>query len=311
MELSDIPVFEIILRVLIIFALALFGIVAKFLGIIDSRTCASLSNILIYFTYPSLIFSSITSEVKWERLVSGFLTPVLTVVVVAAMFLMGKIFARLLKQNSQTSRVFVLLCSIPNSGFLGIAVIYSLLGEVAMPFAVLYEFGLGLFFWTVIIGQLRDDKTAGLGASLKKLLNPAIIATLVGLIINFFKIPLPEIITVPVKTMGSANTPLAMLLVGYTLTTLQFKPGNVWNLVTLSFLKLAICPLIAYLIMMPFRIDPMVRMVILIQSTMPSMSSTSVFALKYGGDVDFSTTTVLVTTVLSIITIPLFIFILF
>ena len=98
-----------------------------------------------------------------------------------------------------------------------------------------------------------------------------------------------------------------MLTIKYLLAGLGVRP----DAITLEFgavllLKLVLYPLLAYLLMLPFNLDPLVRTVGLMVAAMPSMVSTPLFVEKIrGGDSDFAVTGVFVTTLLSIVTIPL------
>ena len=110
----------------------------------------------------------------------------------------------------------------------------------------------------------------------------------------------------PLRIMGNATTPLAMLTMGYLLAGLGVRKDAITlELGAVVLCKLVLYPLLAYLLMLPFNLDPLVRTVSVMVAAMPSMASTPVFVEKYGGDSDFAVTGVFVTTLLSIVTIPL------
>jgi predicted permease len=97
-----------------------------------------------------------------------------------------------------------------------------------------------------------------------------------------------------------------MLIMGFLLSGLKVNWGMLdRDLVLVCVCKLLLSPLLAYVLMLPFDLDPMVRIVALMQAAMPSMASTPVLVEKYGGDGDFAVTAVFVTTLLSMVTIPL------
>ncbi|MHA1107311.1 MAG: AEC family transporter, partial [Promethearchaeota archaeon] len=73
----------------------------------------------------------------------------------------------------------------------------------------------------------------------------------------------------------------------------------------ISFVKLIFYPCIAYRLLLYLSIDPLVKAIIIIESAMPSMASTSILVQKYGGDMNLATTAVFFTTLISIFSIPL------
>lgn len=294
----------IIWRILMVFSLALFGVIARKTGIFREEAKPSIIDIMLYIALPPLIFVSIATEITWDMLVSGISLPFLSLAVALIMFLVAFTLGRLKLVTEKRKRTLTVLCAMPNTGFIGFPVVLAVLGETGLAYAVLYDVGVTIAFCSVAIMALQG-RSAQKG-SWRGLINPALIATALAIISNWLQVKIPEVILAPLQIMGNATIPLAMLIMGYLLSGLKVN----WrmldrDLALVCFCKLLLSPLFAYLLMLPLNLNPVVRMVVLMQAAMPSMASTPVLVEKYGGDGEFAVMAVFFTTILSMVTIPL------
>lgn len=294
----------IIQRVLILCILASFGVIARKTGIIKEEARMSLANLTINITLPPLIFVSLVSDIKWQRLVAGFLTPFLSVLLVSLAILAVMFMTRFIPVAAQRKGTMYILSSMPNSGFIGFPLILAILGKEGLAYAVLYDIGVTIAFCSIAIFALKGD--LAFGARWKTLINPQMIAVLCGLLVNRLGWQLPGIIREPLNTLGNATIPLAMLLTGYVIGGIKVKRESLnYELGLVCFFKLLFYPVLAYLLILPLRLDPLVQTVIIIEAAMPSMTSAPVLIQKYGGDEEFAATGIFLSTVLGIFTIPM------
>lgn len=300
---------DIFWRVLVVFSLAIFGIVARKTKVFKEEAKETVADLMLNITLPPLVFVSMTVDITWEKLLSGIASPFIALALVVIMILITKGLGRLINMAPQRRGTFSVLSAMPNSAFIGFPVILSVLGQEGLAYAVLYDIGVTLAFCTVAILALKGGVIKK--GSWKSLINPPLIATALGLFINKMGIKIPELVLEPLKIMGNATVPLAMLLMGYMLGDLNFNLKKVsLELGMVCLCKLLLYPLIAYLLILPFKLDPLVQTVIIMEAAMPSMASTPVLIEKYGGDSEFAVTTIFMTNLLSVITIPLMIAIL-
>ena len=301
---SSISTISIFWRVLMIFSLSIFGAAARKAGWFKEEARETIANIILNITLPSLIFVAMTSDVTWERLVLGAAAPILGLGLVLVMMAIGALLARIMPLADWRRGTFIVLCSMPNSSFIAFPVALTVFGQEGLAYAVLYDVGVTIALCTVTILALQDG--TGEKGSWKELINPCLIATLLSLILNMAGINMPQLVLEPLRIMGNATTPLAMLMMGYLLAGLNVSSDTftleLWVVVAS---KLLFYPLLAYIVLLPLKLDPLVRTVSIMVAAMPSMASTPVFVEKYGGDSDFAVTGVFVTTLLSIVTIPL------
>ena len=294
----------IIWRILMVFSLALFGVIARKTKILREEAKPSIVDIMLYIALPPLIFVSMATEITWDMLVSGISLPFLSLAVILIMFLLAFILGRLKLVTEKRKRTMAVLCAMPNTGFMGFPVVLAVLGETGLAYAVLYDVGVTIAFCSVAIMALQGRSVQK--ASWRGLINPALVATVLAIISNWLRVEIPEVVLTPLQIMGNATIPLAMLIMGYLLSGLKVN----WrmldrDLALVCLCKLLLSPLVAYLLMLPLNLNPVVRMVVLMQAAMPSMASTPVLVEKHGGDGEFAVMAVFFTTILSVITIPL------
>ncbi len=297
---------DIFWRVLTVFSLTLFGIIARKTGTFREEARQSFADTVMNITLPSLVFVSMTSEITWDRLVSAVPLPFIAFSLILIVSVLVSAVGRLIPMPAERRGTFMVLSAMPNSSFIAYPVVLSVLGQEGLAYAVLYDIGVSTAFFSVAIFALQGGPINK--GSWKALINPALMATLLGLTINRMGITVPELVLAPLRIMGNATVPLAMLLTGYLLAGLKVQSKAISiELAAVCLCKLILYPVLAYFVVMPFNLEPMVRMVVLIVAAMPSMASTPVLVQKYGGDGEFAVAGVFVTTLLSVVTIPLMI----
>ncbi len=155
---------------------------------------------------------------------------------------------------------------------------------------------------------IQKSTSASARASFKEFLSPGVFAIVIGFTLFLLDFRLPAIIGGSVKIIGTATTPLAMFLIGYQLGKINTKEllGDI-NIYVLSAAKLIVIPAIMFAIMY-FTIgsESLLAKVIVLESSMPAAACTVLFTQQFRGDVSFATKGVLLTSVLSILTIPIF-----
>ncbi len=306
LSLSGLKVIE---RVLVIFILMLFGIIGRKFNLIKEETKESLGDIMLNLALPPLIFVSMVSDINWERLAIGWILPLISFVLVLIGIFFASKLGRLLSVPSDCLGTFTILCSMPNTAFIGFPLIFSLLGKEGLAYAVLFDFGITIAFFSVAILILKGQKRQF--SWWQALFNPPFLAVVAGLIANKLNLKIPELVMEPMRIMGNTTIPLAMLLMGYMIAQTKFSIKSVdLKLIVVCLFKLLIYPLLASIILVPLKLDPLVLAVILIETAMPSMASTVVLVQKYGGDENFAASGIFLTTLFSIFTIPLVIYLL-
>ena len=161
-----------------------------------------------------------------------------------------------------------------------------------------------LFSWTYGLVLMSGDKKQ---MSVKKLVtNPGILGVVIGVILFICSITLPAIIGEPIRYLGTLNTPVPMLIIGFYLSQVNFVDvfAEKKNYVA-SIIRLLLIPIIALGVMYLCGIRGTMLVSIVISASAPVAASCTMFATKYGGDTMLSVRLVALSTVISVVTMPL------
>jgi len=193
--------------------------------------------------------------------------------------------------------------TIGNTGYLGYPVALFAFGIAGLSRAVVYDMIGSLFLFSLGIYIIHRKN------EIKEIFKiPLIYAVVIGLVFNLLKIPIPEIIFKPIEMIGMITIPLALLVLGYQLTEIKINSAKIAFLASLF--RIIGGFLAAMLIINIFSITGLVKNIVLIQAAMPSAVMTMILTAKYKRDASLVASIVLITTVLSIFTIPLILWLL-
>ena len=215
------------------------------------------------------------------------------------------------QENPMLKGVNTFLSIYSNCGFMGLPLLNAALGDEGVFLGSAYLAVFSLLYWTqgqyVFSGDKRDM------ISKKAILNPGVLGVLIGLVFFFGRIKLPGLIGTTVSGIAALNTPVAMFVIGSFLAKTKVKNAlknrNVW-LVTV--LRLLVLPLISLgvltLLTKTGIVDPLAAMAVLLQVSAPCATVGSLFAVKFGYDPTYASEVIAISTLLSMITIPLMAF---
>ena len=137
-------------------------------------------------------------------------------------------------------------------------------------------------------------------------INPGIIGSLIAVSLFVFGIKLPPLVSDCVDNLAAMNTPLSMIVLGTYLAKIRLSETFKNKLLYMAIgMRLLVIPLITWLILMVFPINDIAGKAILIAAACPAAAVTSLFASNYGLDAIFGSEIVSVSTLLSIVSIPL------
>lgn len=294
-------------QVFIMFIMIILGFVLVKLKLIDISAKKSFSNLLVYLVVPFMIVNSyITSydSTILTNMLWAFLASVIALfIAIISVFLLTFFW----KIDDKPILQFGMMFS--NAAYMGFPLIQAMFGSTGLIYASCFVSMFNILLWT--IGYMIVSRSFNVVLALKSILKtPVIYSLIIGLIIFFTQIEIPEVIKTPLSSIGSMNTPLSMIITGMIIAS-----SNVFSVLKNKYLwfscliRLIIVPLITlpvlYLLSL-VGIDSDVLKIVFVLSACPCAAITSVFAIKFNYNEDLASTTVVVTTILSIITLPLF-----
>lgn len=286
-------------QILQMFLLAGIGYLLFKGGKISLEGSKTIGNILIFASLPAVIINGFLIERTAEH-VSGLLWSALAAAVVVLLSVLISHFV--FKKDG----VAAFATSFSNPGFFGIPLIVASLGQGAVFYAAPFIAFLNIGQWTYGVSRLNGQPVLQ-GFQPKKLIKaPFVIAILVGLFLFATQLPLPALIRSVLSTVAGLNTPLAMFTVGVYLAQTDLKKmlGR-RRLYLISALRLLVIPAVSLLLLkfFPSSMEQM-RTVLLIVAACPVGSNVAVYAQLHGKDYPYAVETVVISTILSIVTIP-------
>ncbi|HID20014.1 MAG TPA: AEC family transporter [Methanophagales archaeon] len=286
---------ELIQTVIPIFTIILVGYA---IGKIKKVDIQSFIDLIVYIAGPCLIFSSIVGS---DINLTEFTT--IAVAALAIIFSMALLALLVLKIAKSDKKGLCLPMTFGNTSYLGYPVALFAFGMDGLSRAVVYDMmnSLVIFSLGIYIIQHRNELQEAFKV-------PLLYAVVVGLIVNLLKIPVPQGIFKPIEMIGMITIPLALLVLGYKLTQINIEAAKIACLA--SVFRILGGFLVALVIINLFSIDGLAKDIILLQAAMPSAVMAMILASKYERDASLVASVVLITTVISIITIPLIMYVL-
>ena len=289
----------------VLFTLMAVGYIFRRRGLISDAFVKGCVNLLLLMVTPCLIvhvFQRPFSQAMFENL--GW-----ALAMAFASHFIGIIFAEICFRNVDDMKRGVLKFAtvFSNAGFMGIPLEYALLGPEGAFYGAVYVVVFNLLCWTyglkAVCGHVRDMNRRVI------FVNPGTIGIAVGLPLFLTSTTLPTIIHDPVKYISDLNTPLAMLVIGFYLADARFSAYfRCVPALVASGLRLVAIPalVVAGLVAVRgFGLDPTMAIALTASASAPVAAMNTMFASKYGRDVDVSVGLVAVTTLLSILTMPM------
>jgi len=295
---------NVLTQVIILLILILIGVVLAKGKVLTESGVKSMTDMVLYTVTPCVIIKSFIREfdpATLKKLLISFL--------IALLAHIGFIvLSHLIIHDKDKSKESVLRYGtvFSNCGFMSIPLQQALFKDDGVFYATSYIAIFQLLIWSYGIIVMSGDKKY---LSPKKLLlSPGLIGLAAGLIIFLFSIPIPEIIIEPIKYMSYLNTPLPMIIIGFHLANSNVLDGikNPKCLLAIS-LRLVILPLIALVVMYLCRIRGVMLVSSVISCCAPVAAITTMFSAKFERDTSLSVNFVSLSTVLSLITMPLLI----
>lgn len=291
-------IFHQLLKMSLIMILAFICYRAK---IINQEGNKNLSNLLLMVVNPCLVITTFQTDYD-PRLVKGLLISFLAAF---AAHIIAILIARFFIPSANNSEYclerFASIYS--NCGFIGIPLIYSILGSEGVFYLTAYMTIFNLFTWTHGLILMEGHFSV---AKLKEgLLSPLIIATCISMILFFFQIRLPETILSSIKYIADMNTPLAMMIAGFSVAQADLKKifSNL-HIYRVLLLKLLIIPFAVMSLLVLSGITPNIAYPILIASACPTATTTTLMAIRYNKNYTYASEIFSVSTLLSMISIP-------
>ena len=284
-----------------LFILMGIGVFLRKRNIITETGKKLLTDLIIDLILPCSIISAFLVDLTQERLRQTGEIFFVSLLVQLVSFLIGRIIYRKCVSSHQTVMQYATVCS--NSGILGTPIAEGIFGIDGTLLAAVFLIPLRVVMWT--LGLSFFAKETGKTSIKKVLTHPCIAAVLIGLFLMVTHIPLPALLEDCIRTIGGCNTAFSMILVGSIVADMSARLIYHKDTLYYSAIRLIALPLLTLIGCECMGVAPLVRNLSVILTAMPAGATTSILALKYNADAAFASACTALTTVLSLLAVPL------
>lgn len=292
----------------VLFILVIIGFICHKLKIMNDTFDRSLSVLIINVTAPCIILSSVMGDTLpgREEILPVLLLGTCTLVF---MLIMATICAKLLRSGQEG--IYRFMFAFGNINFIGLPVVTSLFGTYAIFYVSVLTIPFNFFIF--LLGQIfisscrpdNDNTKRKISLNWRMVLSPALSSTYIVIALVFFQIHTPKLVGEAIHLVGYMTIPASLLVIGSTLANIKILEmcGN-WRIYVMSLLKLLGIPVLIWAIYSICPVDHRYTDVLVVLSAMPVASYGTMICLKEGIDPKTMSQGTFMSTLLSIITIP-------
>ena len=289
-------------QVFILFILIMLGFFGGKKKMITKEGVKCINDIMLYFVTPCVIINAFQREYDPTLLKALLLSILAAVISHVVCYIVGFILIHDKDEAAKRTKRFAIAYS--NCGFMALPLLDALLGSEGVFYGAGYLTVFNILVWSY--GQYTIGKGKE-GFEIKKaFLNPGVIASIIGFIFFVTSFELPILIIEPIKYLAALNTPVPMLIIGYTISSFALKEqlklkGEIIPIVS----RLVICPMILLGILYLMGLRGTLLVASMISASAPVAAISTMFSIKYDGDVRLASKMVAVSSLFSIITMTL------
>lgn len=312
-------VFVIFGQMLVLFAMMMIGYFTYRGKWVNDDTSARLSKLVVNVFNPVLVVNGVLGQndsADSQKVISNL---VLIILYFAILIVLSFIISFLLRPEKKTKSIYQLMTIFSNLGFMGIPVIKSIYGNEAVIYVAFYILAYNLLVYTygmaltkraaleknrqtVVSGEVKGTFLL----FIKRIINPGVVAALIAITIFATDVKLPAFIGSFCDYVGNATIPLSMILIGVSIAQTDIRKmfGDI-RIYLFILLRMVVLPIIVIFLMRNLAIDSVVFGVFIIEFGMPVGSIITLMAKESGADAEYCTKGIVLSTLASIVTIPL------
>ena len=294
-----------------LFLILIVGWVGQKCRVFPDGAQAVITKLVLYIATPCTILYSVLNNDNLPGVGTLVELLLISTACYVAVGLLSLLAVWLMRVPQGSRGTYVCMMMFSNCGFIGFPVVQAIFGSdavfynsvVSIPFyPFLYLFGVYM--------MVRDS--AFQGGEQKKLefkwttfVSPCLVASLLAVVFAIGGWKLPGVITDTIGSIGNITTPGALLVIGISIAKQPFRQvlGSP-RIYLMTALRLVVQPVLVWFVLHFFLTDPVLLGVIVVVFAMPTATAVSMLAGEYGADEPSSVQGVFVTTLLSMITIP-------
>ena len=286
----------------LMFVYVVTGIIMARTKILKHEGRSSFINLLLDITLPCMILNSFNVDIGVDELIAACEIMVISTICVVIAWLLGKIFWR--KESPGRRAVLEFSTLFSNAGNAGMPIVASVFGAHGVFYASFYLLPVRILIWTLGLSLFVDE-----GSAKERMLilakTPSLVVVFVGIALMFMPFKLPGVLSVAIKNMGDMTGPLSMMIIGAALGESDLRSAFDVDAFKVTAVRLAILPVIYMVLMRAAGVEAILWQVAVVLTAMPAAANTEIIAEMYGKDYHFAARCVVVSTIVSLFSVPL------
>lgn len=290
---------------IVLFIYMLLGYYGSRKGVLDMKAGKVLSWIVINIANPALLLNSAVGgdgKASGQELVH---TAVIAVLMFAVLLILAWLAPIVFRASEDEKGIYKLMTTFNNIGFMGFPVIAAVYGSEALLYAAIFTLPFNVLIYTYGIAMVRGKDTEGKGIQWKQICNIGVISCLAAVVLYLSSVPVPGFARTAITGLSGLTGPLSMMVIGISLSSISIKELFLdVKLLLYAAVKLLVIPIVGTMIIRQFIENEILVAVCMIMLATPVASMAVMLAGQYDRNVELASKGVAITTILSVITIP-------
>ena len=293
-------------QLLILFAMALCGFGITRAGLLSETGRKQFAALIVHLFNPLLILSSVCNYDASEARGLVGQNFALAMLVHTFLFAAGFLYARLLRLRRRERSLYTMAIGMNNIAYMGIPLIRGSLGEEYVIFIAFYILFFNVLVYTLGVHLARNMADNPAPFSARGLLNIGTITSLVAILLFLFRLRPPAPVTTFLGYMGNVTIPLSMIVIGSSIAQQNLREIFLdrRNYLFVA-VKMLLIPAVGILVLRNLPFDRNVLTVGFVLLSMPTANIVAMLSSEYGGHGDQANVLITLTTILSVLTVPL------
>ena len=287
----------------ILFVYMMIGYVACKKEYFDQEFGKKLSWLVVNVANPMLAISAVVNNEEQIAKKDFYVTVLLAICFYAFFLILAQILPRLIGVQKADIGVYKMMTTFNNIGFMGFPVIAAAYGNGALIYAVPFSIMFNILCYTWGIQTLCGGGEKG---NWKRIVNIGTISGIISIVLFFMQIPVPKMICSLSAGLSNLTGPLSMLVIGISIAAMELKDlFTDVKLLKFAFIKLLVVPVAAMLLVCQVIDNQLICEVFLVMMATPAASMCAMLSQQYGGNYELAAKGVALTTILSVVTMPI------
>ena len=287
----------------ILFVYMMIGYVACKKEYFDQEFGKKLSWLVVNVANPMLAISAVVNNEEQIAKKDFYVTVLLAICFYAFFLILAQILPRLIGVQKSDIGVYKMMTTFNNIGFMGFPVIAAAYGNGALIYAVPFSIMFNILCYTWGIQTLCGGGEKG---NWKRIINIGTISGIISIVLFFMQIPVPKMICSLSAGLSNLTGPLSMLVIGISIAAMELKDlFTDVKLLKFALIKLLAVPVAAMLLVCQVIDNRLICEVFLVMMATPAASMCVMLSQQYGGDYELAAKGVALTTILSVVTMPI------